>query len=546
MNKDDRQRLEMLLEKYCDTTLSSAESTELNRRLQAEDAKEIYIEFMDVHSRLARYLASSSSNSHTELPLFPIPETNSASWLNWSSGTVMALLSLAAIIAIAAFIFRPNPSAGSFAARVVDKIDCDVEFSRWNSDATKELNVGQTLSVRRGLLSLEFGCGATVALQGPAEFKILSDKKGFLEFGNLTAHAPPSARGFTIETPTCTSVDLGTEFGIRVDATGVSETHVFEGEVLLFENDSVVEDFDQGLRLTANQASRVAGTVDAAVKIEANPKSFLRLPKGIDSRLVANNVPFDNSDQLKLWFDAGKYVETDESLRVVSWLDLTANGNYSSENAWQVNPEQRPFLIPDAINKRPAVRFMGQEHMVTEPLTTGNEITILIVAKLLPQELRRGRFAGIFSSGSPYGIRLFRNNSNHLITQKRGYWKDGVERHTAWHHIDQDFLESPVVLGIVYDHENTRSEFSVNGVTAKEGNAWAPIALDKSYFVGSLVDGEEKFVGDIAEVLLFDTAMDSVRLKNVANWLVDKYSLDSNRFVGTASPGNPDSKENQR
>ena len=93
--------------------------------------------------------------------------------------------------------------------------------------SSKELIAGQTLSVRRGLLSIEFGCGATVALQGPAEFKIVSDKKGFLEFGNLTAKAPPEARGFAIETPTCTSVDLGTEFGMRVDSTGISETHVF-------------------------------------------------------------------------------------------------------------------------------------------------------------------------------------------------------------------------------------------------------------------------------------------------------------------------------
>ena len=114
----------------------------------------------------------------------------------------------------------------------------------------------------------------------------------------------------------------------------------FEGEVVLFENDVPVDDLDKGILLTANQASRVVGSVNAAVEIEASPRSFLRLPKRIDSRLVAENVPFDADDELCLWFDAGKYLNTDESFRVVSWLDLTANGNSLSENAWQVDSEK--------------------------------------------------------------------------------------------------------------------------------------------------------------------------------------------------------------
>ena len=527
-NNDEFQRLHELLERYCDSALSLEETAELNGLLKDPQAKQAYLEFMDTHSRLARYLATSSSTP-SNVSLLPVPDDASAS--NWQGWRFLSILSLAALLGLVLFAYWPKHRTETFVAKVVEKIDCDVEFSRWNPDSSKQLVAGQTLSVHRGLLSIEFGCGATVALQGPAEFKVVSDKKGFLEFGNLTAKAPPEARGFAIETPTCTSVDLGTEFGMRVDSTGISETHVFEGEVVLFENDVPVDDLDKGILLTANQASRVVGSVNTAVEIEASPKSFLRLPKQIDSRLVAENVPFDANDDLCLWLDAGKYLNTDESFRVVSWLDLTANGNSKPENAWQVDSEKRPFLIPNAINQRPAVRFMGQEFMVTEPVTTSDNVTMFVVTSMLPQELRKGRFAGIFSSGSPYGLRLFRNRQNHLISKKVGYWKEGKELHTAWNVADMDCTDLPMVVGLVYDKSNNRSELSINGITIREGHAWAPIAMDKSYFIGSLVEGDERYVGDIAEILLFDSAMDSRQVKNVSDWLVEKYSLDSERFV---------------
>lgn len=539
-SKSENQRLNELLERFCDSNLSANETAELNRILADPQAKQTYLEFMDTHSRLARYLASPSSTMG-DGPLLPVPEIRASGWHNWQP---IALVALAAMLVLGLFAFWPFQAEESFVARIVEKIDCDVEFSRWNSESSEFLNTGQTLSVRRGLLSIEFGCGATVALQGPAEFKVVSDKKGFLEYGNLTAKAPPEARGFSIETPTCTSVDLGTEFGMRVDSTGVSETHVFEGEVVLCENNAA-SDLDKGILLTANQASRVVGSVNSAIEIEASPKSFLRLPKQIDSRLVAENVPFDAGDKLSLWFDAGKYVSTDESYRVVSWLDLTANGNSLSENAWQVDAEKRPFLIPDAIGQRPAVRFMGQEFMVTEPLTTGNNVTIFVVTSMLPQELRRGRFAGIFASDSPYGLRLYRNRQSHLISKKQGYWKDGQERHAAWNIADIDCTDIPMVVGLVYDNANNRSELSINGVTIREGHAWAPIATDKSFFIGSLLGGDERYVGDIAEILFFDSAMDTSKLKGVSDWLVEKYSLDSDRFVNDVNLS-PVSIENKK
>ena len=82
-----------------------------------------------------------------------------------------------------------------------------------------------------GLARLDFRNGATVTLQGPAEFEILSTDKAILSRGILTASIPESAVGFEVLTPAIDVVDLGTAFGVSVGADGETDVCVFEGEV---------------------------------------------------------------------------------------------------------------------------------------------------------------------------------------------------------------------------------------------------------------------------------------------------------------------------
>ncbi len=87
------------------------------------------------------------------------------------------------------------------------------------------------LHLEVGLARLDFRNGATVTLQGPAEFEILSTEKTILSSGILTASIPESAAGFEVVTPTMDVVDLGTAFGVSVGADGETDVCVFEGEV---------------------------------------------------------------------------------------------------------------------------------------------------------------------------------------------------------------------------------------------------------------------------------------------------------------------------
>lgn len=113
--------------------------------------------------------------------------------------------------------------------------------ARWESG---ERALGEWLGIGRlnlevGLARLDFSNGATVTLQGPAEFEILSANKTILKSGILTASMPESAIGFEVLTPAIDVVDLGTAFGVSVGADGETDVCVFEGKVEVSLSDGV-------------------------------------------------------------------------------------------------------------------------------------------------------------------------------------------------------------------------------------------------------------------------------------------------------------------
>lgn len=106
------------------------------------------------------------------------------------------------------------------------------------ADGATEYRPGDRISVGEvrivsGMVQIEFYSGATVILEGPAHLDIRSANEAFCHYGKVRGNVPPQAIGFTVKTPDYDLVDLGTEFGISVDKKGLSEVHVFDGEVEL-------------------------------------------------------------------------------------------------------------------------------------------------------------------------------------------------------------------------------------------------------------------------------------------------------------------------
>lgn len=94
-----------------------------------------------------------------------------------------------------------------------------------------------TFEIAAGYAQVEFFCGATVILEGPAEIDLKSPLLATVRQGTLRAQVPPAARGFSLEVDDLKVVDLGTEFGLSVTDEGAN-VQVFDGEVELLQPQS--------------------------------------------------------------------------------------------------------------------------------------------------------------------------------------------------------------------------------------------------------------------------------------------------------------------
>jgi len=128
------------------------------------------------------------------------------------------------------------------------------------------------LVLKTGVVQIEFYSGATVILEGPADFRLDSASQAYCTRGRLRVTVPPQAQGFAINSPTMDLIDRGTEFGMRVDPAAPAEVHVFHGKVELHEPGSAGAANMQ--ELTTGKGIRVAkpGVFEA---IQADSAAFL-------------------------------------------------------------------------------------------------------------------------------------------------------------------------------------------------------------------------------------------------------------------------------
>jgi len=119
-------------------------------------------------------------------------------------------------------------------------------LARWDGPTPpgEELQRGDRLRLRSGLVEIHFASQARVVLEGPAEMTIEGPNACRLTAGQLAAHVPDSAKGFQVQTPDGTVTDQGTEFGISVrtqtsnlkseipnQKLSSTQVHVFTGRV---------------------------------------------------------------------------------------------------------------------------------------------------------------------------------------------------------------------------------------------------------------------------------------------------------------------------
>ena len=120
--------------------------------------------------------------------------------------------------------------------------------------ADERLAVGRDIKLEGGCAEVDFDSGVKMTVEGPARVRILGPLLAEAFLGKIAAQVGKNGHGFSIVTPQGKVVDLGTQFGVRIDDSGREEIAVFEGQVDI--------NFPRAAGRTAGQPgarSRVAG-----------------------------------------------------------------------------------------------------------------------------------------------------------------------------------------------------------------------------------------------------------------------------------------------
>ncbi|MHC5076123.1 MAG: LamG-like jellyroll fold domain-containing protein, partial [Planctomycetota bacterium] len=148
------------------------------------------------------------------------------------------------------------------------------------------------MNLKKGLAQITFDDGAEIIIEAPAKINLKKSNQAYLELGRLSAKVPPHAEGFTINTPSASIIDLGTEFAIQVNAKGSSDVRVVKGKAgLATQLKGVTGKITQ--IVTAGQAKRVRYGYAVIESIRPETVAYIET---IQPKIIADtkSVPSDH------------------------------------------------------------------------------------------------------------------------------------------------------------------------------------------------------------------------------------------------------------
>jgi len=158
------------------------------------------------------------------------------------------------------------------------------------------------LRLKSGVAEIEFFQGARLCIEGPAEIRLVSAGEAYCSYGRFSAHVPQPARGFRLGTPKGDIVDLGTDFGLDLNAAS-PELHVFKGEVELHQPQT------QTRKLTTGTATSL-GQPGSNQTLVANAAAFT-FSHDLDARVSASR-----REAFERWQTESAQRDNDPALRL--------------------------------------------------------------------------------------------------------------------------------------------------------------------------------------------------------------------------------------
>jgi len=417
-------------------------------------------------------------------------------------------------------------TGASSVARVTGLVNC-----QWRDGVTPlkfgdQLSSGQQLQLERGLMQLTFGSGAKIVVEGPTNFVVASPSEATLELGTIAAAVPRSGRGYTILTPTAEIVDLGTEFGVSVDDDGMSEVHVFEGDVVARPRGGAETDGPL-IHARQDEAIQFPATTKQGMRIAADRNKFVR--RLTPDRSADELPPLPVTDDLVLWLTADTIAESNEGTLVSTWNDILIGDNRFPDDAWQFDQRLCPKLVRDA-RGQPAVRFDGwSTFLATSPMETGDRVTAFVVFTPSPVS-----FAGDFHGGMLLKFGLETPSIEFSLMPDRKprarVWSSGPDGSNSYvGEVLGKALESQATAAAAYCYnaESNLAELFVNGASCGIASAPRPLKQHARKYIGAHPEPwwPAYFLGNMYEIIVYDAAPGKSDRDLVFQYLSSRYGF---------------------
>lgn len=245
-----RDKIRSLILDAVDGTISAEDFEVLQNEMeQDEEVLAEYLRAVGLVETLGDIAAEENSTATTggEKPVESVPARAASGWDVRSPRLLM--LAAAVVLMVGGMAFWVGHRNGPRLREEVASVDDPREPRlaghatlrhavdlKW-SDGAETFREGDVLPagvVRfdEGVAEIDFFCGATLIVEGPAELSVESDWAVGVVRGRLRANVPPAARGFVVNAAGSKIVDLGTEFALDVGADSAS-VEVIDGEIEL-------------------------------------------------------------------------------------------------------------------------------------------------------------------------------------------------------------------------------------------------------------------------------------------------------------------------
>jgi hypothetical protein len=406
----------------------------------------------------------------------------------------------------------------------------DVVDARWQNDVVsfqpgQDLRAG-VLSLQRGLAQVRFDSGASVIIEGPAQVELLTSNSMSLRQGKIVATVGREAIGFVINTPQGKILDLGTEFGIRVEPAGQSQVHVFQGEVVLYPMDNEGHlNVSQGSAKSVDQSGKV-------MDIPLRAAAFVR-PEEMSSKLLAHSG--NSYHRWKAWvFDihrdpslAAHYFDVKDASQPERFLNTASAANGRLTGQLGTQGRTAPGWVQGRWPEKSAVHFeRGKNQAIVIPpdaaLSINGPITISTWV-YYPDEAQKGGHLiscrednnvnfqfSVFDQHYEYEYQrnqfeFLRFNQDHTGV----YSKEFIQHAGVWYHFAVTYDMQNVCLYVNGKLFESKPYAGYSDMKATE------IILGAQKLNGRYVLPEGDFDGVVDELMIFKRSLDAGEIQKI-------------------------------